>query len=324
VTFEPAAVDVSRTDLYSGEELLGGFLADSVGSWFDTCDGLTYRSAVVHGMPVSRDPHVGAQRALHDHAISTALHRRLDGQRVVAVMGGHKMVRGTPEYRTICALGSALTTSGYTVLTGGGPGAMEAAHLGARCSAAGPEALATAIDLLSTQATFPHVHDLVSADGSIGASAAAALHEWQIPAFSIASSIGGEHGGIAIPTWHYGHEPPTPFASSFAKYYQNSIREDGLLAVAHHGVVFAPGGPGTVQEVFQDAAQNAYRSFGPNGTKVVSPMVFLDLNGAWSVERRVGPILRFVLGDDMFDRFVHFCDSVDEVIAFLEATPPSA
>ncbi len=31
-----------------------------------------------------------------------------------------------------------------------------------------------------------------------------------------------------------------------------------------------PGGPGTVQEIFQDAAQNAYETLGPP-----SPMVFL-------------------------------------------------
>src|SRR5262249_40778586 len=48
------------------------------------------------------------------------------------------------------------------------------------------------------------------------------------------------------------------------------IREDGMLAVATAGIVFAPGGAGTMQEIFQDAAQNAYRTFGR------SPMAFLD------------------------------------------------
>jgi predicted Rossmann-fold nucleotide-binding protein len=43
-----------------------------------------------------------------------------------------------------------------------------------------------------------------------------------------------------------------------------------MLAVATAGIVFAPGGAGTMQEMFQDAAQNAYRLFGR------SPMVFLD------------------------------------------------
>jgi predicted Rossmann-fold nucleotide-binding protein len=65
-------------------------------------------------------------------------------------------------------------------------------------------------------------------------------------------------------------EPISHFASHIAKYFSNSIREDGMLAVATAGIVFAPGGAGTMQEIFQDAAQNAYRSFGR------SPMAFLD------------------------------------------------
>jgi predicted Rossmann-fold nucleotide-binding protein len=79
---------------------------------------------------------------------------------------------------------------------------------------------------------------------------------------------GGE--SLAIPTWVSEGEPINQFAAHIAKYFSNSIREDGLLAVATAGIVFAPGGAGTMQEIFQDAAQNAYKVFGR------SPMVFLD------------------------------------------------
>jgi predicted Rossmann-fold nucleotide-binding protein len=75
---------------------------------------------------------------------------------------------------------------------------------------------------------------------------------------------------LAIPTWVTAGEPISQFASHIAKYFSNSIREDGMLAVATAGIVFAPGGAGTLQEIFQDAAQNAYRVFGR------SPMAFLD------------------------------------------------
>jgi predicted Rossmann-fold nucleotide-binding protein len=75
---------------------------------------------------------------------------------------------------------------------------------------------------------------------------------------------------LAIPTWVNEGEPISQFASHIAKYFSNSIREDGLLAVATAGIVFAPGGAGTLQEIFQDAAQNAYMVFGR------SAMVFLD------------------------------------------------
>jgi hypothetical protein len=55
-----------------------------------------------------------------------------------------------------------------------------------------------------------------------------------------------------------------------AKYFTNSVREDGLLALARSGVVYAPGGAGTEQEIFTDAAQNTNTLY-----EVRSPMVFL-------------------------------------------------
>ena len=80
------------------------------------------------------------------------------------------------------------------------------------------------------------------------------------------------HGqsSLAVPTWFYGHEPSNLFSVHIAKYFSNSLREDGLLAIAMHGIIFAPGSAGTTQEVFQDATQNHYATYG-----VVSPMVFL-------------------------------------------------
>ena len=50
------------------------------------------------------------------------------------------------------------------------------------------------------------------------------------------------------------------FATDIAKYFENSLREEGLLALALAGVVFARGNAGTVQEIFQDACQNYYRA----------------------------------------------------------------
>ena len=47
-------------------------------------------------------------------------------------MGGHKLDRGTDGYRTAIDLGRRLAGRGLLVATGGGPGAMEAANLGAR------------------------------------------------------------------------------------------------------------------------------------------------------------------------------------------------
>jgi len=97
--------------------------------------------------------------------------------------------------------------------------------------------------------------------------------------------VAGKAESLGIPTWHYGHEPPNVFASHIAKYFANSIREDGLLSIALAGVVFAPGSAGTIQEVFQDAAQNHYESFG-----LVSPMIFFGVD-YWTSTKPVYPLL---------------------------------
>ena len=75
---------------------------------------------------------------------------------------------------------------------------------------------------------------------------------------------------LGVPTWVYADEPTGLFASHIAKYFTNSVREDGLLAIARSGVVYAPGGAGTEQEIFTDTAQNSLTLYG-----VRSPMVFL-------------------------------------------------
>jgi predicted Rossmann-fold nucleotide-binding protein len=90
---------------------------------------------------------------------------------------------------------------------------------------------------------------------------------------------------LGVPTWLYGHEPSTPFATHIAKYFDNSIREDSILTIAFGGIVFTPGSAGTMQEVFQEAVQNHYLSYG-----LSSPMIFLGRQ-FWDEEIPVYPFL---------------------------------
>src|SRR5690606_12288224 len=145
---------------------------------------------------------------------------------------------------------------GILVVSGGGPGAMEAAHLGARFAEHDDGAFTEALRVLGEAPAFPSylASDFVTADGSLDLGLLRAVHAWQAPAFEVASRWASRTATIGIPTWLYGHEPPTPLATAHAKYFETSIREDGLLAVAKAGVVFAEGSAGTLQEVFQDAA----------------------------------------------------------------------
>ena len=174
----------------------------------------------------------------------------------------------TRIYRTVAELGRAMTREGWHVATGGGPGAMEAANLGAWLAPHPDAALDDALELLAAEV------DYRAADEYLGAGQAV------LDAFG----SGGE--SLAVPTWFYGHEPTNQFATAVAKYFANSIREDGLLAIATRGVVFAPGAAGTTQEVFQDATQNHYDVFG-----VISPMVFLDTT-FWTETLPAEPLLR--------------------------------
>lgn len=305
-----------RSALYGPDELFAGFTPADPSSYARTLDFRAYRST-----RLAPNREVGMLRALHDQSITEAREELLVGRRVVAVMGGHALARGEEAYRQVAAMGRSLAARGFLVVSGGGPGAMEATHLGALLVGHPEAVLEAAIGRLAEVARFPErATRVVAPGGAVDEEVLAELHAWQVPAFDVLAGVGIEERGVslAVPTWFYGQEPPTPFASHVAKYFSNPLREDGLLGVAADGVVFAPGRAGTVQEVFQDAAQNAYRVFHDR----FSPMAFLDTGGCWSERLPVAPILRELFGADDFDRYVRTSADPEELVAFLEAGPP--
>ena len=92
---------------------------------------------------------IGAQEEAVVHEISDATRvermeaelamgfRQLNGlHRAVSVFGSARSVPGTPEYELARTVGRRLGAAGFAVITGGGPGAMEAANRGARDAAA--------------------------------------------------------------------------------------------------------------------------------------------------------------------------------------------
>jgi predicted Rossmann-fold nucleotide-binding protein len=299
--------------LYSPADLFGGFDAAVPGSYALTHDARTY-----HETRVDHSAESGATRALHDHHITVArdahlAEHRARGRFVVAIMGGHAERRGSEVYRAVADMAQRLAPN-FLVASGGGPGAMEATHLGALIR--DQNTLQEAIALLEQAAEFPPGMKQLVAQGRFEIDAIHELHRWQVPAFEILDSLPEPTRGesLAIPTWFYGHEPPTPFATHIAKYFHNALREDGLLAVADAGIIYAPGKAGTLQEIFQDAAQNYYESFGR-----FSPMAFLDVAGYWSEHFPVELILRPLFGDEKYDRWVLISSDPDEVVSFVEA-----
>ncbi|MGH9350151.1 MAG: TIGR00730 family Rossman fold protein [Vicinamibacterales bacterium] len=73
----------------------------------------------------------------------------------VTVFGSARMNRNAAIHRTAIALGSALSRAGFTVMTGGGPGLMEAVCRGARD--AGGRAVGCCISLAVEQARNRHL-----------------------------------------------------------------------------------------------------------------------------------------------------------------------
>jgi predicted Rossmann-fold nucleotide-binding protein len=248
-------------------------------------------------------------RGLHDDSIADALGEFAVGRRIVGVLGGHAAGRGTAGYLEAARLGRAVARAGYTVGTGGGPGAMEAANLGAYLAPFPDSALDEAV---RTLAAVPDFRPDVTA--------------WARAAFAVraayphtAAAAAAESGGptrlgesLAVPTWFYGHEPPNPFATAIAKFFTNALREDLLLQRAAAGLVFLPGAAGTVQEVFQ-AATPAY--YAPDGS--APPRLILVGVSHWTKTLPAWPLLRSMAEGRAMAERIHLVDTVAEASILL-------
>ena len=302
-----------RAQLYAPEELFAGFDPDDPAGYESTYDALVYRHWVESGRQYPSMIDESLARRLHDHSITDALHDELAGRRPVAVMGGHSLERRDPQYATVARISRALTRAGRLMLSGGGPGAMEATHLGAWMANFPDTELDPAIEVLAPRPAGAEPGKEYADDDWLHR-AFAVRRRWSLDEIPEPD----RYDSIGIPTWMYGHEPPAAFATKIAKYFANSIREEGLLAVATHGVVFTPGSAGTIQEIFQDAAQNHYESFGP-----AAPMVLVGVD-YWSRHRPVWPLLESLAEGYRYRHLITLTDDEAEVVDRILAYHPSA
>ncbi|MDO5663847.1 MAG: hypothetical protein Q4G63_01150 [Bacteroidia bacterium] len=283
------------SQLYSKEILYNNFNRHKPETYFKTLDKVVYDYYKKTQENLSIKDTL-AQR-LHDHSITDSLHEYIAGfdeRKLVAIMGGHKLKRTDNMYFQIVSLSKLLTEKGYLMLSGGGPGAMEATHVGAWMAGKSDIELQQAIATLSVAPNY--------SDEKWLPSAFEVMEQFPEPKFD----------SLGIPTWHYGHELPTPFATKIAKYFENSVREEGLLAIAKGGVIFTPGSAGTFQEVFQDLAQNHYESYG-----YASPMIFLNKN-FWTNERPIFPIIQQMSNrGDLMNLNLGLYDKNEEVVEHL-------
>ena len=294
----PEPFDPLRQGLYTADELMQGYTPAHP-------DGALDRRIARHFVAAGgRNPPSAAEaiaQRLHDFGIDRALTAWLDGDgstapKVVGVMGSHSTPRDDTQYTLVADLGWRLARAGFLVATGGGPGLMEAANLGAYLSNHSDSgALDRAIATLkrapvyeSDPARYIEETRRVRAEESNGATS------------------------LGVPTWVYPDEPVNLFSSHIAKYFSNSMREEGLIAIGSHGVVIASDTPGTVREVFQAAEQNSYWVSDRR-----SPMVLLGPRSLSGFDL----LTAYARRDGYADLVRSFADP-REAVDFIVRTPP--
>ena len=241
---------------------------------------------------------------IHDYSMDEALRDLLQYDthgmtrlKCVGFMGGHSTLRTDPFYAITAACAKLLAENGFYIVSGGGPGIMEATNLGAYMAGKSKEALQQAIEILSIAPKYTDA-------------------DYQTQARKVLALFPEGQDSLAIPTWFYGHEPSNFFATHIAKYFSNSIREDTLLAISLYGIICAPGSAGTTQEIFMDATQNHYGTF-----NYYSPMVFLGVQ-RYEIETLIYPLLKQLAWDRPYFNLLHLTDEPQDVLDFLKKHPP--
>jgi len=294
----PEPFDPLRKGLYTGDELMQGYTPSNPEGALDRRIARHFVAAGGRNPPSAAE--AIAQR-LHDFGIDRALSAWLDGDggpapKVVGVMGSHSTRRDDPQFALIADLGWQLAHAGFLVATGGGPGLMEAANLGAYLSKyADRGALDRALTILKQAPAYESDH---------------ARYIEATRKVLVDLPKGG--ASLGVPTWIYPDEPVNLFSSHIAKYFSNSMREEGLIAIGSHGVVIASDTPGTVREVFQAAEQDSYWV----GERR-SPMVLLGPQGSSSFD-----LLSAYARRDGYADLVRSFEGPGEVVDFIVRTPP--
>ena len=286
-----------RSGLYDAKSLYDGYRPGDPDSYKDCFDSKVYEHYLTAGKQTG-DIKETLARILHDHSMNDGLDdflRSFEERSIVGIMGGHGLSRCDENYHKVVMISKKLTEGGSLMVSGGGPGAMEATHLGAWMAGRPDAEVTEALEMLSGS---PSYKDRLWLD-----SAFRVMERFPSP----------KYVSLGVPTWLYGHEPATPFATHIAKYFDNSTREDSILTISKGGVIYSPGSAGTMQEIFQDAVQNHYLSFG-----YASPMVFLGKE-FWTEEMPVYRLMQYLIEKGKYNNLLlSITDSVDEIVKTIE------
>lgn len=285
-------------ELFDPPSLLECCRAGDAEAYNKTLDGRIYKHFCDNGRSRPHDVIEALAQRLHDHSITEAIEALIADRAVVGIMGGHSLDRSDAAYHRVAFLSRTLAQEGFFLTSGGGPGAMEACHLGVHFVDRSEKELEVALTML---AEVPDFH---------------AINDWLRTGLEVKDRFPIEDDertwSLAVPTWYFGHEPPNVFASHVGKYFSNSVREDGLVTIARHGLVFAKGEAGTIQEIFQDQTQNYYLTEGDP-----SPMILLG-EDFWKWRRPIYPLLCSMAAGRPHDSHLHITDKNEEIVAILK------
>lgn len=284
---------VDPQGVYTTDKLYAGLDLAQPETFSQCYDQQVYSHFLAQGK-VTDNPLEALARNLHDFCIMQSTKRLLaqyDKCKVVAVMGGNAMRRDDVAYEKIARISKSLTEKGSLMVSGGGSGAMEATGFGAWMAGRNEAEFLEALSRLKAVPTQEDA-DYLQASFSI-------IRDYPQTTYR----------NLSIPTWLYGHEWTSPFATHIAKLFENSVREDTLLTIAYGGIIYAPGRAGTIQEVFQEAVQNHYLTFG-----FASPMVFLDTE-FWTKTTPFYPLLVDLMDKGIYKNLLlSLTDEPEEVV----------
>ena len=288
--------DIFREQLYSAESLYKGYQPGKPLSFRECYDQQVYQHYLKAGKSATEIKETLA-RTLHDHSMTNAMTdflAQFAEKQVVGIMGGHGLLRNEEAYRQVVMVSKTLAENDCLMVSGGGPGAMEATHLGAWMAGRTEEDTNDALAILQEAPSYKDIR-------------------WLDTALQVMEKYPQEkYVSLGVPTWLYGHEPATPFATHIAKYFDNSIREDSILTIAKGGIIYSPGSAGTMQEIFQEAVQNHYLSFG-----YASPMIFMNKQ-YWTEEMPVYRLMQHLVDKGKYKNLLmSLTDSLDEIVKTL-------
>lgn len=179
-------VNPLRDSLYDAAELYNHYESDDYHSYQQMFDFQVYRDFVMNGKVERASGVRSVVQSLHDGSVMQTTKQFIEGKKLIGFMGGHKLRRTDDLYREVAVMAKKLSEKGFLIVSGGGPGAMEAAHLGAMLAGHGDNEVPKAIEKFQSEPSLPELlTDVVGESGKVDEDLLQKVHRWIQPALTL-------------------------------------------------------------------------------------------------------------------------------------------